>query len=217
VLNADVRLGVGCVGELLRALEVPGTGIVVPRLIDREGRLIESMRREPTILRALGPALMGARRAGHYPSLGEVVTERSAYETETVTDWAEGSTQLISSACWSVCGPWDESFFLYSEETEFDLRSRDHGFATRYVPTATATHLEGGSATSSALWPLLVVNRIRLFRRRNSLVKTSGFWCANLLRESSRAVLGRAPARAAARALLSPARLSESPGPDWIR
>ncbi len=34
VLNPDVRLGRGCVAELLQYVHRPGTGIVVPRLVD---------------------------------------------------------------------------------------------------------------------------------------------------------------------------------------
>lgn len=216
VLNADVRLDPGCVPTLRQALEQPGTGIAVPRLVDAQGRLIASMRREPTVLRAVAGALVGARHAGRHPRLGEVVTDERAYDEAAVVDWAEGSTQLVSRECWERCGPWDESFFLYSEETDFDLRARDAGFATRYVPTATATHLEGGSATSVRLWPLLVVNQVRLFRRRNGLPSTCAFWAANLAREVSRGLLGRASARAAARALLSPSRMRARPGPEWI-
>jgi GT2 family glycosyltransferase len=217
VLNPDVRLAPGCVPELLRALGEPGVGIAVPRLDDANGERIDSMRREPTLLRALGDALLGAGRAGRYPLLGEVVTDDRRYESETSTDWAEGSTQLISAECWHRCGPWDESYFLYSEETDFDLRARDSGFATRYVPTALATHLEGGSAGSPRLWALLTVNRVRLFRRRNGRLSTVMFWAATVLREASRAALGKETSRAAVRALLSPVRLREMPGPHWLR
>jgi N-acetylglucosaminyl-diphospho-decaprenol L-rhamnosyltransferase len=59
VLNPDVRLMPGCVAELLGALG-PDTGIAVPRLVDGNGKLIESMRREPSLLRAWGDALPGA-------------------------------------------------------------------------------------------------------------------------------------------------------------
>jgi GT2 family glycosyltransferase len=41
---------------------------------------------------------------------------------------------LISADCARACGPWDESFFLYSEETDFALRAGDLGFATAFVP-----------------------------------------------------------------------------------
>jgi N-acetylglucosaminyl-diphospho-decaprenol L-rhamnosyltransferase len=216
VLNPDVRLKPGCARQLLRTLRTRKTGIAVPRLLDGDGELITSMRREPTILRLLGDAMLGARRAGRFPLVGEVVTDERRYATEATTDWAEGSTLLISSECWQRCAPWDESFFLYSEETDFALRARDAGFLTRYTPTAEAVHLQGGSAQSPRLWMLLTLNRVRLYRRRHGPIRTAGFWSVLVLREASRAVLGKKTSRLAVRALLSPRRLREVPGPRTV-
>jgi N-acetylglucosaminyl-diphospho-decaprenol L-rhamnosyltransferase len=217
VLNPDVRLLPGCVAELIDVLG-PGTGLAVPRLLDAKSQLIESMRREPTVLRAWADALIGARRAGRYAPLGEVVTDRRLYDREAITDWAEGSTLLISADCWQRCAPWDESFFLYSEETDFALRARDAGFVTRYVPSAQAMHLEGDSAGSPGLWALLVINRVRLFRRRNGRIRTAAYWAALVSREASRAVLlGKATSRAAVKALVTPRRLAEPRGPHSVQ
>jgi N-acetylglucosaminyl-diphospho-decaprenol L-rhamnosyltransferase len=213
VLNPDVRLEPGCVTTLLATLNTAGTGIAVPYIVDGTDNIIFTLRREPTILRALGDALLGARRAGRYPLLGEVVTDELRYRREGVTDWAEGSTMLISGECWRRCAPWDESFFLYSEETDFALRARDAGFATRFNPAARAVHLEGDSRHSSKLWALLTLNRVRLYRRRHGLARTIVYWAILVLREASRASLGKRTSRAAARDLLSPAKLREVPGP----
>ncbi|MFE9691038.1 glycosyltransferase [Micromonospora sp. NPDC005806] len=216
VLNPDVRLGPGCVETLLAALAATGTGIAVPHIVDGAGVLIPTLRREPTILRALGDAVLGARRAGRYAILGEVVTDDRRYARETVTDWAEGSTMLISRECWQRCGPWDESFFLYSEETDFALRARDAGLVTRFVPDAGAVHLEGDSRHSPKLWALLTLNRVRLYRRRHGLARTAAYWFVLLGREASRALLGRQTSRAAARDLLRPAKIREVPGPATV-
>lgn len=216
VLNSDVRLAPGCVPTLLQALHEPGTGIAVPRLVDAHGELIASMRREPTLLRALGDAVLGTRRAGRTDALGEMVTDPRRYDSAQTTDWAEGSTQLIGAACWRRCGPWDESYFLYSEEVDFGLRARDAGLVTRYVPAAGAVHLEGGSGSSPGLWALLVTNKVRLFRRRHGLVRAVPFWLVVLLREASRAALGRENSRAAVRAMVSPRRLAARPGPHLL-
>ncbi|MEU4619645.1 glycosyltransferase family 2 protein [Actinoplanes sp. NPDC023801] len=213
VLNPDVRLTPGCVERLLQALNEPGTGIAVPNIVDGDGRLIYTMRREPSVLRALGDAFLGARRAGRFPLIGEVVADERLYAEERMTDWAEGSTMLVSAESWQRCGPWDEFFFLYSEETDFALRSRDAGLGTRYVPEAHAIHLEGDSRVSPGLWSLLTLNKVRLFRRRNGRVRAGAYWAALLLREASRAALGKAPSRAATRDLISPSRLREKPGP----
>ena len=212
VLNPDVRLDPGCVPRLLDTLRRPGTGIAVPRLRDGHGRLIPSLRREPTILRAVGDLVLGAERAGRLRALGEVVTDPRCYRRPATADWAEGSTLLISADCWRACGPWEESFFLYSEETDFALRARDAGYATRFNPDAGAVHLEGDSRRSPALWALLARNRVRLYRRRHGPVASAGFFLAVLLREGSRAAIGRRQSRAAVRALLRP-RASGLPGP----
>ena len=216
ILNADVRLLPGCVPALVTALRRPGTGLAVPCLIDGDGVRIDTQRREPSIARTLADAALGARRAGKIGSLGEVVTDEDNYRRETTVDWAEGSTLLVSKTCWDACGPWDESFFLYSEETDFALRSRDAGFAIRYTPSARAIHLEGESSQSPALWALLNINRVRLYRRRNGALLGGLYWTALVLREGSRALLGRPSSRAAVRALLSPSTMRATAGPELV-
>jgi N-acetylglucosaminyl-diphospho-decaprenol L-rhamnosyltransferase len=217
VLNPDVRLTPGCVRTLLKVLKTEGTGIAVPLLKDGDGELIHTMRREPSVRRVLGDALMGAVRAGRYPALGEMVTDESMYTAERVADWAEGSTVLISAECWNRIGAWDESFFLYSEETDFALRAKDAGLATRFTPEAEAVHLEGDSKVSPALWTLLTLNKVRLYGRRHNRALGAAFWAALVLREGSRAVLGKEPSKLAAKALVKPSRLREAPGPDTVQ
>jgi N-acetylglucosaminyl-diphospho-decaprenol L-rhamnosyltransferase len=216
ILNADVRLTPGCVAGLVEALRDPRVGIAVPRLVDGHGDLILTMRREPTVLRAWGDALIGAERVGRYPRLGEVVTDPALYERDTDSDWAEGSTQLVGAECFRRVGRWDESFFLYSEETDFALRARDAGLVVRYVAGSTAVHLEGSSREAPLLWRLLTINRVRLFSRRNSPLRTVAYWAALVARELSRAVLGQRVSQAAVRALLDPRTLRERPGPQVV-
>ncbi len=216
VLNPDVRLAPGCLPALVEALEPRGTGIAVPRLVDGSGALIHSMRRRPTLLRAYADALVGASRVGRWPALGEVVSDSTCYAVDARPDWAEGSTQLVSRACLEACGVWDESFFLYSEETEFHLRAGVHGFAVTYVAGARATHLEGDSSTSPRLWALLTANRLRLHARSSSGVSTALYWLALVLRESTRAARGDAIARAALRVMFRPGLLRAPRGPEWL-
>ncbi|HET9654075.1 MAG TPA: glycosyltransferase family 2 protein [Kineosporiaceae bacterium] len=216
VLNPDVRLEPGCVAELVRALDLPGTGMAVPRLSDGDGTLILSRRREPSVPRAWADALLGAERVGGRAWLGEVVTDPGEYTREAVTDWAEGSTLLIGRTGWDRCGPWDEGFFLYSEETDFALRLRDAGLVTRFVPSARAVHLEGDSGQSPGLWTLLMLNRVRLFAKRHGPLPTALYWSALVVREALRAALGKVTSRAALPALLSPRRLREPRGPGSV-
>lgn len=209
ILNPDVRLGPGSVATLYKQLNdvgPPKVGIAVPRIVDENGALARSLRRKPTIPRALGEAVLG-QRAGRFPALGETVLDEATYLRDGDVDWATGAVMLISRECLTACGPWEESFFLYSEETEFALRAHDRGYVTRLAAAAEVVHVGGESRVSPVLWSLLTVNRVRLYRLRHSRAATALFWSAVFLRESLRATLGQPRSRRAAAALLRPSRL----------
>lgn len=201
VLNPDVRLQSGCVAALLEVLEQPATGIVVPMLRGPGGDLRYSLRREPMIRRALGEAVLGGHLAGRV-GLGEMITAPARYSAPTEADWASGAVMLISDACLAEVGPWDESYFLYSEETDFALRARDAGWSLRYTPAARAVHIEGDFQQSPELWALLVNNRVAHYRARHGRLRAMPFRVALVLGEMLR---WRDPVRRAAlAALLSP-------------
>lgn len=201
VTNPDVRLTPGALAGLLATADRTGAGIVVPKLRTATGEVSPSLRRQPSIRRALAEALIGGRLAGRLGSLGETVTDPAAYETEQRPDWASGAIMLISAACRAAVGPWDERFFLYSEETDYALRARDHGFEVVYDPSVVVTHLGGEAQVAPRLWSLLVCNRVRLFRKRRGPVAAAIFWAILLLRELIRTPRA-ATHRAAAAALL---------------
>jgi GT2 family glycosyltransferase len=216
ILNPDIRLTPGSVLALMSRLgadAAPGrrVGIAVPRLLEADGRLALSLRREPTVSRALGEAVLG-QRGGRFSSFGEVVTDPAAYERETVVDWATGAAMLMSAECLAAVGDWDERFFLYSEETDFSLRARDMGYATAIVPAAEAVHLRGESSTSPRLFSLLVLNKVRFYRKRHGRLSTGLFWTAVFLRELSRTMLGNACSRRALVGLVRPARVMSAFG-----
>ncbi len=217
VLNPDIRLTPGCALAMFRCLG-EGVGIAVPRMSDEDGRLTHSLRREPSLARALGEAVLG-HRAGRYRLLGETVLDDDAYATQTTVDWATGAIMLMSAECLAATGPWDESFFLYAEETDFALRARDRGFRTVLASGAEAVHLSGRSAGNAAegrsrvsprLWSILTVNKVRLYRKRHNRIATGAYWSIVFLRESSRAALGHPRSRSAVKALLRPSKIEPS-------
>jgi GT2 family glycosyltransferase/glycosyltransferase involved in cell wall biosynthesis len=204
VLNPDVRLDEGCVKLLADGVEDHGTGIAVPRMVDGDGHLLLSLRREPTILRAFGEAVLGGTRTARLPALGEVIANPAAYDQPTIADWATGAAMLISASCRHAVGAWDERYFLYSEETDYALRARDMGFALRLVPEASATHLGGESQISARLWSLLTINRIRFQRRRKGVLQAIPYALAVTLSAGLRAAAGQLKARAVLGALARP-------------
>nr|WP_083986779.1 glycosyltransferase [Frankia sp. EI5c] len=202
VLNPDIRLRSGAVPAMLRMLDEPGTGVVAPRLLGPAGEPALSLRREPSVSRAWGEALLGGR-AGRWPVLGEVVTSPNSYARPVTADWATGAALLISRPCVDAVGDWDERYFLYSEETDFLLRARDIGFRLRYAPDAVGVHLGGESGSSPALWTLLTANRLRLYRSRHGVAASTAFAAGIVTGELVRAASGRATSRAALAGLLT--------------
>jgi GT2 family glycosyltransferase len=198
VLNPDVRLHEGAVPPLLAALGEPGVGIVAPQVRSPEGHLEPSLRREPTMLRAIGLNWTGLR------AFSEYVTGAESYARPRTVDWALGAALLVSAECYEALGGWDESFFLYSEETDFCLRARDAGFLTRYEPLSVATHIGGGSGRNSRTHAMQAVNRVRLHSRRHGPAASWCYFWLNVASELSWVARGKRQSWAAVTALLRP-------------
>lgn len=200
VLNPDVQLREDCVQRLRSALRQPGVGIAAPRILSPNGKLQLSLRREPTLLRAIGLAMT------RLPRLAEVISSPARYDRPGTADWALGAALLVSRECHDLLGGWDESFFLYAEETDLALRARDHALALRYEPTAVVVHIGGQSGRNNATHVMHVVNRIRLFRRRNGTAASWCFYFLTLANEVRWTLRGHPESRSAVAALLRPAR-----------
>ena len=201
VLNPDATLAAGAMSALAGVATSEGCGIAVPRMVGWDGTLALSLRRRPSVTSALSEAVLGGARAGRL-GLGEVVGDPRRYERGGEVDWATGAAVMISRDCWDRVGDWDESFFLYSEETEYMLRARQAGFRVRFVPEAECRHRGGESGTSPFLWSLLMVNKVRLFRRSHGLIQSAAFRMALLAGQMLRALAGSRPAAAACRQLV---------------
>jgi GT2 family glycosyltransferase len=204
VLNPDLTLDEGTIRRLLAATRETGVGVVVPQMRTPDGAIFRSLRREPTVGRALGTAIMGGGLAGLFPRLSETIGDDRSYNRRRDVDWATGAAMLVTQECADATGPWDESFFLYSEETDFAERARRVGFRILYDPSAVVTHIGGAGTTSPRLRTMMALNSIRYFRRRHGPFQSAAFYAAVLWNEVTRAVLGNDAARAAALALVNP-------------
>jgi N-acetylglucosaminyl-diphospho-decaprenol L-rhamnosyltransferase len=165
LLNPDIRLRPGAINTMMIALK-DSVGIVVPRLIDPDGHLHHSIRTEPSLLTAWSEALLGGDRAARM-GLGEIITNKKRYEQRGLVQWASGAALLISANARRRVGPWNESYFLYSEEVEFMQRVRAKALHILYEPSSVAVHVGGESNRDPALFSLMTLNRIRYYRERH--------------------------------------------------
>ncbi|MET4637663.1 glycosyltransferase family 2 protein [Mycetocola sp. 2940] len=198
ILNPDATLDPGAVPRMLETLRRPSVGIVAPCVREKDGSLSPTLRRGPTLGRAGGLSFTGL------PAFTERIEEVSEYVSEHEVDWAVGAILLVDGRCFDALHGFDESFFLYSEETDFSLRARDAGWATVYSPHAGAMHVGGGSGESAATHTMKMVNRIRLYRRRAGDLRAWLYFVMTVLVELRRAVLGHRKSWSTVRALLRP-------------
>lgn len=208
VLNPDTVPSPGSVALLADAVEErPGVGIAVPRIVSGHGDLMFSLRREPTIRRALGEAILGGTRARRFRWASEVIGNPDEYSDRATADWATGAAMFLSTRAVETVGSWNEGFFLYSEETDYALRVRDADLRLSLVAGATVSHRGGDLNESPWLWSLACVNRVRLYRARHSSSLGHLYHLAVMLNEAVRVPTGRPTHRVALTALLRGVRL----------
>jgi GT2 family glycosyltransferase len=175
VLNPDLVVEPGAIRALLDRVEHSAAGVVVPRILEDSGATYESLRREPTLMRAIGDALFGSHLPFRPGWLSEMVHGRAAYRGAHTAEWATGAALLIRRDVSDSVGGWDERFFLYSEEVDYFRRVRDAGEVVWFEPEAVVRHSQGGSGTSAALMALMAVNRVRYIEKGHGVVYAGAY------------------------------------------
>ena len=206
ILNPDVRLFPGGARLLLDRLTDSSVGVAVPRILEANGTISWSIRREPSVVAAWAEAVLGGPLAARLGA-GEMVCDPAVYAREGLIDWATGAILAVSGRVRAIVGDWDESFFLYMEEVDYMRRVRECGFSVVYVPDAQAMHIGGEYHENPRLWALSTANRIRYHRRHHGPISTAALRLSIILGESMRALRGPPAHRAAVRAALRPWKL----------
>ena len=165
LLNADAW-AVGDAVERLRAFadEHPEAGVVGPRLLHPDGSLQPSVRGFPTLwrvateyffLRKLAP-----RSRLFNAFYGAGFDHRSVREAE----WLGGACLLVRREAVEAVGPFDEDFFLFSEEVDWCYRFNRAGWKVLFYPGAEFVHVIG-AAYNPKLFDELVRGHLRYFAK----------------------------------------------------
>ncbi|MGO9958943.1 MAG: hypothetical protein ACLP50_23760, partial [Solirubrobacteraceae bacterium] len=113
------------------------------RQIRGDGTLSPTIRRFPSIARALCEALFSERWPVHPAWAGERVVDLRQYELEVECDWTSGSFMIARREALLGAGLLDERFFIYSEEPDLCLRIKRAGWHVRHMPQMTIVHHAG--------------------------------------------------------------------------
>jgi N-acetylglucosaminyl-diphospho-decaprenol L-rhamnosyltransferase len=112
----------------------PRAGIVGPRILDAEGKLQLSARREISALSGfLGRTSLLTRlfpKSSLVKSQFPAVTDQSR---PTSVDWVSGACMVVRRETLRDIGPLDERFFMYFEDADLCRRARGAGWLVYYL------------------------------------------------------------------------------------
>lgn len=146
LLNSDVLIRPGVPRALASYLERhPTVGIVGPQLVNPDGSLQPSCFPEPTPLHAFLDMAGLIRLIRVIPALRQRYPRTWAHDCPRAVPWVLGAALAIRRTAFDVVGGFDESFFMYFEETDLCRRLRACGWTTHFTPTAAIVHLGGAS------------------------------------------------------------------------
>lgn len=135
----------------------PGAGVAGTRIVDDEGNLQLSARKELDFFSGfLGRTSLLTRLFPKNPLLKRLFPAAQKLSGPTVVDWVSGACMIIRRRTLEEIGPIDERFFMYFEDADLCRRAREAGWLVYYLPQVEVLHHTGASSRSKprAVWNL---------------------------------------------------------------
>jgi GT2 family glycosyltransferase len=158
LLNPDTLVEGGFFESLERFLEEsPGAGVAGPRIVDGEGNLQLSARRELGFCSGfVGRTSLLTRLFPKNPLVRRLFPAAQKLSGPTAVDWVSGACMVIRRRALEEIGPMDERFFMYFEDADLCRRAREAGWLVYYLPQVEVLHHTGASSRSRprAVWNL---------------------------------------------------------------
>jgi N-acetylglucosaminyl-diphospho-decaprenol L-rhamnosyltransferase len=146
LLNSDTRVEPGAFHALRQYLEAhPAVGIVGPRLLCLDRTLQPSCYPFPKPLYMFLEETRIGWALRYVPLLRERYLYTWSHRHPRSVAWVQGSALAIRRSAFNGVNGFDESFFMYFEETDLCYRLREAGWQVHFTPSATVIHAGGGS------------------------------------------------------------------------
>jgi N-acetylglucosaminyl-diphospho-decaprenol L-rhamnosyltransferase len=163
LLNSDTIVLPGAIDTLIQTADSnPQLGAVGPKLLNMDGTIQKSWASFPSFLSELvGRNFRIRKPVEHCPH---------AYEV----DWIMGACMLVRSTTVAEVGTLDDTFFFYSEETDWCCRMKEKNWKVWYITNAEIYHLGGGSTNRGTLTQLarLYQGKLIFFNKYHGHFKT---------------------------------------------
>ncbi len=147
VLNEDTVVHPGALKALCDFLDAhPDVGAVGPRLENPDGTLQKSCYRFPSPTRVIAENLLLVAAFPDNPLWGDY----RAFEHDKLryVDFVSGAAFLVRREVIEKTGVLDDGFFIYSEETDWQLRMHKDGWKVAFIPDVTIVHYGGQSSVA---------------------------------------------------------------------
>ena len=170
VLNADAWLVDDAAERLVAfAEEHERAGFVAPRLLNPDGSLQPSVRAFPTPWRLATEYLFLRKLAPRSRALNAFYGAGFRHDEVREIDFAKAAGFLLRRTAFDEIGPFDEEFFLFSEETDWCYRLREAGWKSFFYPGAEIVHVGGASwrAESATLFTEQVRGHLRFLAKHH--------------------------------------------------
>jgi GT2 family glycosyltransferase len=146
VLNSDAWAVGDAPQRLARFAEgIPRAAWVAPRLLNPDGTLQPSVRGFPTPWRLATEYLFLRKLAPRSRLLNAFYGAGFRHDEVREVEFAKAAAFLIRREAFDEVGPFDEQFFLFSEETDWSYRARAAGWRTLFFPEAEVVHVGGAT------------------------------------------------------------------------
>lgn len=158
LLNPDTVVDEDFFGRVEEFFErEPSAGVAGPKILDADGELQLSARREISLLSGLlGRTSLLTRLFPKSPLVRGQFPALAKLSRPTKVDWVSGACMIARRETLDRIFPLDERFFLYFEDADLCRRAREAGWPVFYLPDVEILHQTGGSTRSKprAIWLL---------------------------------------------------------------
>jgi N-acetylglucosaminyl-diphospho-decaprenol L-rhamnosyltransferase len=141
--------------------ENPRVGVAGTRILDDEGRLQLSARKELSFVSGLlSRTSLLTRLFPKSPLVRRLFPAAEDLDGPTAVDWVSGACMVVRRRTLEEIGPMDERFFMYFEDADLCRRAREAGWLVYYLPQVEVLHHTGASSRSrlragiKAIWNL---------------------------------------------------------------
>jgi N-acetylglucosaminyldiphosphoundecaprenol N-acetyl-beta-D-mannosaminyltransferase len=168
-LNPDTELIEGSLELLVSAMRSdPGVGLLATRQVTSDGEIWPSLHRFPSLPRAMAQALASERWPRVGDRFGERLLDPRSYARRDRFDWTTGAVLAVRREAFEAVGGFDESFFLFSEETDLCRRIQDRGWTGSVEPALTFIHHAGKAGVNPAREAQMAYARLQYARKHFS-------------------------------------------------